>query len=260
MLVSIAGDHAIVISQPAHAAVSGQLARAWGNDQFGAVEPFDDVCLGAELHDIGWIDWEQSPTLNPETGLPHSFMQLSARTHLDIWEHASRRASTFGRYPGLLTSLHFTGLYERFHDYSRDTEVEARDARALVAREHAFQQEAIARLRADKSMVDFASDELLRRNRTLVAVWDGMSLALCHGLAKPRSFGGVPATTGDLTISLEPADDIVRVDPWPFSVDRLIVHADGRILRDRYEDQESLREALASAEWTTVTATLAPVS
>jgi hypothetical protein len=258
MLIRTTGEHVVVITQPAHAAISGQLARTWGNERFGAVEPFDDVCLGAVLHDIGWIDWEQAPTLNAETGLPDSFLQLPTRVHLDIWEHASRRASTFGRYPGLLTSMHFTGLYERFHDYSRDSEDDARDARALVARELTFQDATIARLRADASMARFATDEHLLRNRGLVAVWDGISLALCHGVNETRTFRGVPAAGEDVVMTLAPADRGVTVDPWPFGVDRLTVRADGRILRDRYDDEEAMQRALADAEWTSVGTVLLP--
>jgi hypothetical protein len=258
MLIRTVGEHVVVISQPAHAAISGQLARAWGNARFGAVEPFDDVCLGAVLHDIGWIDWEQAPTLNSETGLPDSFLQLPTRVHLDIWEQASRRAATFGRYPGLLTSMHFTGLYERFHDYSRDSEDDSRDARALVAHELAFQEDTIARLRADATMAGFATDEHLRRNRGLVAVWDGISLALCHGVTEPRTVRGVPAVGEDVEITFAPADDGVSVDPWPFGVERLTVRADGRVLRDRYDEQESMRQALADADWISVKTVLLP--
>jgi hypothetical protein len=43
----------IVIGQPAHAWVSGQIARAWGNERFGHFEPWEDVCLAAEQHDLG---------------------------------------------------------------------------------------------------------------------------------------------------------------------------------------------------------------
>ena len=44
----------IVIGQPAHAWVSGQLARAWGNDRFGHFEPWEEVRLAAEQHDVGY--------------------------------------------------------------------------------------------------------------------------------------------------------------------------------------------------------------
>ena len=59
----------IVITQPAHAWVSGQLARSWGNETFGHFEPPEEVCLAAEQHDIGFLEWEQSPALNRKTGL-----------------------------------------------------------------------------------------------------------------------------------------------------------------------------------------------
>ncbi len=258
MLIQTDGKQALVISQPAHAAISGQIARAWGNERFGAIEPFDAVCLGALLHDIGWVDWEQNPTLNPETGLPHSFLQLSTRFHLGIWDRAARQALTFGSYPALLTSMHFTGLYERFHDYSRDSDDDARDARALVARELAFQDATIARLRADPSMQAHASDDILRRNRELVAAWDGMSLAICHGVTEARVFRGVPAATGDIDLTFAPVEGGVSVDPWPFGVDRLTVRADGRILRGRYEDNDAMLRALADAEWITLETRLLP--
>ena len=48
-------DGPIVITQPAHAWVSGQLAQAWGNESFGEFAPREEVCLAAEQHDIGWL-------------------------------------------------------------------------------------------------------------------------------------------------------------------------------------------------------------
>ena len=41
----------IAITQPMHAWLAGQLARAWGNERFGDVEPLEEVCLGAEQHE-----------------------------------------------------------------------------------------------------------------------------------------------------------------------------------------------------------------
>jgi Protein of unknown function (DUF3891) len=63
----------IVIGQPAHAWVSGQLARAWGNTLVGPVSPWEEVCLAAEQHDLAHSLWERAPTLNPQTGRPYSF-------------------------------------------------------------------------------------------------------------------------------------------------------------------------------------------
>lgn len=258
MLIRMDGQRAILITQPAHAALSGQLARGWGSPLAGPVAPFDAVCLGAQLHDIGWIEWEQAPTLNEATGLPHTFMQLPTRTHLEIWGRAAGWALAFGRYPALLTSMHFTGLYERFHDYERDSPDDARDARALVARERKFQEEIVAALRADDATAGFATDELIARNRQLVALWDGMSLAICHGVTEPRSFRGVPGGDSTYELVLAPVDGGLSVAPWPFVEPGVSVTVDGRVLNERYHDQQTLDDALNTAVWTTIETALVP--
>ena len=50
-----------MIGQPAHAWVSGQLARAWGNAAFPAPAPREPFCLAAEQHDVGWADADLAP-------------------------------------------------------------------------------------------------------------------------------------------------------------------------------------------------------
>ena len=83
MLLRELDEEAVVaIGQAAHAWVSGQIARAWGNARFGAVEPYEEVCLGAEQHDIGMALWDTEPTLNRATGRPHSFIEMPLPLHL----------------------------------------------------------------------------------------------------------------------------------------------------------------------------------
>ena len=113
MLLRPDGDAVIAIGQPAHAWLSGQLARAWGNERFGAVEPWEEVCLAAEQHDAGMAAWERRPTLNTGTGLPRSFMELTLDEHLDIWHSAAPLVLSQSRYAALLVSMHGTALYER---------------------------------------------------------------------------------------------------------------------------------------------------
>ena len=121
----------IAISQPTHAWVSGQLARAWGNERFGPVEPWEDVCLGAEQHDLGWTEWERRPTLNPATGLPRRFFELPTGEHVALWHDASQRMLTQSRYAALLVSLHISTLYER-HNYVNDSPTAAENVAVAV--------------------------------------------------------------------------------------------------------------------------------
>ena len=105
MLLREEPDGVVTIGQPAHAWVSGQLARAWGNERFGEVAPWEEVCLGAEQHDLGMTDWELEPTLNSATGLPHSFIEMPLEAHLRVWSAAPWRMLRQSRYAALLVSI-----------------------------------------------------------------------------------------------------------------------------------------------------------
>src|SRR5437763_3900256 len=103
----------LAIGQASHAWISGQLAHAWGNERFGAVEPHGEVTLAAEQHDLGMALWDLNPSFNPGTGLPHSFMEMPLEVHVELWGAAPRRLLTQCRYAALLVSMHGTRLYER---------------------------------------------------------------------------------------------------------------------------------------------------
>jgi hypothetical protein len=252
-------DGLIVVMQPTHAWVSGQLARAWGNVEFGSVEPSEEVCLGATLHDLGWESWEQRPTLHPRTGRPRRFFELPTDEHVGIWRGASRRALTYGRYPALLVSLHVSGLYQR-HDYTEDTPAEAQAARDFLAQESTFQEELLASLRAEPRYARTTIPDAVRRNQRLVAVWDRLSLALCAGLKAPLSVPDVPAATGAAELTLSPTASGAEVTPWPFRTSQLSLIAEGRRLPNTLTNQDELRTALATAPWTSFAVELSPAA
>jgi hypothetical protein len=254
MLHRETADGPIVIAQPAHAWVSGQLARAWGNALVGPLMPREAVCLAAAQHDIGWTDWELAPTLNPTTGRPHTFMELPLADHLAIWSGAGRLALTQGRYPAVLVSMHFTSLYAQ-RDPARDTAEERVTIQAALDRERAFQENLLATLRAEPVTAALAEPATLARNQRLIAVWDWLSLLLCMGLPGERVVADVPAAGGAIALTLTPIDGDatrVRVNPWPFAASSVTLTVDGRRLPDRFEDVAALRAALVRAPWVTI--------
>ena len=87
----------LAVGQASHAWVCGQLARAWGNECFGAVVPVDEVALGAEQHDVGMADWDLHPVRNPETGLPQSFIEMPLTDNLGLWWAGPSRLVTQSR-------------------------------------------------------------------------------------------------------------------------------------------------------------------
>src|SRR5690349_5662047 len=102
----------LAIGQASHAWISGQLARAWGNERFGLLEPYEEVCLAAEQHDVGMAAWDLEPTFNPRTGLPHSFIEMPIETHLGLWRAGPPKLVSQSRYAALLVARHGLRLYE----------------------------------------------------------------------------------------------------------------------------------------------------
>ena len=253
-------DGYLVVTQPAHAWISGQIAAHWGNEITGDITPRDDVVLAAEQHDIGWLEWEQEPTLNPETGRPRTFRDLATTEHLSVWAPAGPRALVYGPYVAMLVSMHGTGLY-RFHDYSRDTDEEAQAARQFQQRGEAFEEQLIQQMRSDPLYAPFSDSATIERNRRLVAVWDAMSLFLCGGLTEPREIHDVPAQDAATTLQLTPDNascDIVRVEPWPFRAGDVRMTCAGRRLNATFIAEAQMRSALAASDWQRIEILLKP--
>lgn len=209
MLVKPAGgDDVLCIGQASHAWISGQIARAWAEP----FEPYEEICLAAEQHDVGMAEWDRTPSLNPDTGLPHSFAEMPFAAHSRLWLEGPRRLLTASTHAAALVSLHGTRLYEM-----RDLT----DAiGAFLHAQEEFRRE-----------LGFARDDL-EPGSTLVWMWDYLSLAALLGWT-----GQVEGLTVDGP----------RITPWPFAPPTLTVRCEARRLRGRYEDEEAMRAALAAA-------------
>ncbi len=260
MLYRRIGENRICITQPTHAWVSGQLAQVWGNEQFGAIAPYQAVCLGVEQHDIGWLPWEAAPTLNPDTGYPHSFMEVAPEVHTKLWAGAKHLAMPMGRYVALLVSLHGTGLYERFTHWKQSPE-STQIVAAFLKQEQEFQQQLIHSLAQDPAYAPYVIPEAIARNQHLVATLDALSLAICMGVTQQRQLEQVPTATGTITLTLTAiAEQPTRltVEPWCFQSNAVTVVFEGRILKEKATDEHTMRDLLVDAPWVTLTTTLQP--
>jgi len=248
----------LLIGQASHAWISGQLARAWGNERFGSIEPHEEVCLAAEQHDVGMAHWDLAPSRNPDTGLPHSFIEMPLSVHLDLWRRAARRLLTQSRYAALLVSMHGTRLYE-MRDLNAMPADQAGAIRGFFDAQRELQQQLSSSLRADPSTAVAAAPDTVARNSQLIWTWDYLSLATCLGWA-PCSAHGVPTADEPADLSLTPssAPFTLHFDPWPFATDALAVRAEGRRVRGRFYDDDALAAAVEQAAWETLEFELRP--
>src|SRR5437588_882368 len=194
MLLRSEGSSVLAIPQQSHAWISGQLARAWGNDRFPSPEPWEEVCLAAEQHDVGFGDWDLEPALNPDTGLPYSFMEMPLPQHLALWSTAPRRLLAQSRYAALLVSMHGARLYRR-RDLERLPAGQAEAVRAFLRAQSRFQEELIASLRLDLA--------LLERNNQPAWIWDFLSPVICLDWA-PRTAREAPTVEGPMDLEITP--------------------------------------------------------
>lgn len=243
----------LLISQPSHALLSGQMMAAWGAPGFARPDPAPEVILAAEQHDIAWLSWETAPTLDHEKGLPHDFHRLGPAVHAPMWARGVEIArAAWGLWPALLISLHGTRVYTEYMD---PESLPPEDHAAIdrnAAKEAALQADWIARLGAKPEQVE--------RNSALVGVTDALSLALCF--ADPDMAGEAPMEDGS-TRKMQ----LVRrgpsrwsLDPWPFRVDTLTVQCE--VLRlpveVRWTDEAAMRRDLRDAAWSRLAETLVP--
>jgi hypothetical protein len=248
----------IVISQPAHAWVSGQLARYWGNAEFGEFAPHEEMCLAAELHDIGFLEWEKAPTLHAESGRPHQFMNLPTRPHLDLWSQGVLHLLAFSRYAALLVSRHVTHLCQnnKLTRHPRD----AQAIQGFLDQQQAIQSEVLAELRGDPAYAEGTRPDTIERNTRLIAAWDWMSLQCCMGVAGNLALQ-VPRAAGTTALELTSAPHNrarVTVRPWPFRTREVLLVCDGRRLPQTFRDEAALRAEMRQAPVVSVQMTLCP--
>jgi hypothetical protein len=253
----------LLIGQASHAWLSGQLARAWGTKRFGAIEPYEEVCLAAEQHDVGMAGWDLAPSRNPDTGLPYSFIEMPLSMHLDLWSRAARRLLTQSRYAALLVSMHGTRLYE-LRDLNALPNDQADAIRGFFGAQDDFQQQLLSSLRDGASTASTASaaaPDAVARNSRLIWTWDYLSLAICLDWA-PCDAHDVPTAGAPVDLAITPGAEplTIRLDPWPFATEALIVRTEGRRLDAgrRFDSDDALTAALEQAAWETVEFELRP--
>jgi len=236
----------LAISQPAHSWISGQIARAWGNKVFSGFQPFEEMCYAAGQHDIGFLVWENAPTLNQETGLPHTFEELPEQVHFEIWCNGISQLRPVCLYASLVVSLHFCNLCERFHDPDQS------GPSAFLKEQREYQEVARRLLQSDPLLQDAIEAHVLSYHRDLIATWDLLSLQLCRGHSSEFKLPQVPIREGeksDIVVrKIDSPNNVWEVDPWPFNVQSLRTISEGKVFRDRFRELNTMRATLRDAD------------
>jgi hypothetical protein len=253
-------NQVIAISQTAHAWVSGQLARQWGNESFQSFAPVEPLCYAAEQHDRGFLDWERQPTLNPRSGLPHTFENIPLRLHVELRKKSILELKAVSLYAALVTSLYFAG------SMGKQSPVENHEDRQRIAEflqeQTTLQRQLLGSLRKDPYLRSACSDRVIKYNRRLLAAWDQLSVQLCREPDCKFSVTEVPTALDKscrlLVTPVDPNSREVSLEPWPFSKPRVELTCEGHVLDRRFTSEADLRRYLRDAPRVSVIYTLTP--
>ncbi len=244
MIVRYESDGSIVmITQNDHAQLSGLFAAHWGNENFAKPRPYGSLVRAAMFHDRGWIRYETSPQLNPETGKTPNYRDVPTdRAQLEAFEWAGEWLSAIDVYAGLMIAKHRTGLWQgRYgvikHPPARQRAELPPEIETFIARSEGKQKSA-----AEK----FDPDELAI-NYNLLQVWDMMSLYICSNeLLKPDRIEPVPVSysgDGGVAMMLVPMEThAIALDPYPFDQPSLTASVIFRRLTEsKFKDSAELQ-------------------
>lgn len=112
MIVSEAGDHLLLITQPDHAHFAAELLSLWRADGLPGHPRRAGLLFAVREHDNGWRETDAAPRCNRETGRPHDFLSLPREERIELWERGVSRFAGEHPYAALLIVRHAINLHE----------------------------------------------------------------------------------------------------------------------------------------------------
>ena len=247
------GEPHFVITMAEHTEMCGQLARAFGNDRFERLDPFEEVAYAVENHDRGWDGYDANPGLDPTTRLPY----IMARTPTPDVVKTNVGSPEFNEahhpYCGLLSSMHSVGLYNGRYGFSQfvirtqtTTSLSVPEMyRPLVdaVLEHELARQARLKSTLTQSATggSWIEQQHLFQNYKQLQFFDTLSIYFHLRHASERGdqvYIHVPTNReADTTITLKKIDQwVYSLDPFPFASDRLTLVCRGRYVTPFPED------------------------
>ena len=266
-----------VITMKEHMELCGQLARAYGNDRFESLHPYEEVLYVVDNHDRGWDDYDRNPGIDPSNGLPY----LMSRTPAVESVKTNRGSPDFNEahhpYCGLLSSMHTWGLYNKRYGFTqfvvrtRNTvSIQVADPNRpmvdkMLADEVARQARLKAELAKSEATRPWVEENRVFQNYKQLTFFDTLSLYfhLYHASERGEEvYIHVPMTAdSDSNVTVKKlSDQVYSLDPFPFAGDTLKLSCRGRYARPFANDfpADKVGAALASMPTDTQTYQLVP--
>jgi Protein of unknown function (DUF3891) len=225
---SLAGGSRLAVLMHEHTALSVQFARAFGNDRFEAIWPYELMYYIIGNHDAGWAEFDRNPVTDEATGLPYNLVETPAE-YITV---TSQRSPDFNEryhpYCGLMSSMHSWGLYNGRYGLSNMVLIDKipPQDRPLAQRMLDGEIERQKRLKAEIAKKPQAASWLepkhLFQNYKQLQFCDTLALYFhrtCPSQRAPLEFEHVPLNAEkDVSITIQPREDgVYALSPYPFA-------------------------------------------
>jgi hypothetical protein len=248
------GEPHFVSTMVEHMRLCGQMARGFGNDEFEALTPFEQVIYVVENHDRGWDQYDKNPGLDPDTRLPY----LMARTPPPDTVKTNRGSPDHNEahhpYCGLLSSMHTWGLYNKRYGFSQFVVPVRKTVSIPISEEHktliqtmleaelARQKHLKERL-VDMGFPDGGDEKRIVQNYKQLQFFDTLALYFHLRNATERgaeTFIHVPANReDDRNVAVRKLDETTySLDPYPFGSDSVAFECEGRYMAPYPADRD----------------------
>jgi hypothetical protein len=243
----------------------GQLARAYGNDRFESLEPYEEVLYVVDNHDRGWDDYDLNPGIDPNTRLPYLMSCTPLVDALKTNSGSPDFNEAHHPYCGLLSSMHTWGLYNRRYGYTQfvvrtrdNVSIQVSDPNRpmvdeMLANELQRQGHLKQALATNERTRPWIEDKHLFQNYKQLTFFDTLALYFHLRHASERGeevYIHVPMTAqSDTNITVRKLSErSYSLDPFPFAGDMLTLTCRGRYVRPFADDfpVEKVGAALAS--------------
>ena len=224
MIVVPAESSFLLITQPDHAHLAGEILSLWRADGLPDNPRRDDLLFAAREHDNGWREADAAPRWDAERGRPHDFITLPARERIAVWERGVCRFAAERPYASLLIARHALNLFggrrgeeewDRLLDFLTDFE------NGLIERTG-------------------VEPETLEEDYRWLDLADQISLAACAQWREPAGRYGV---------HIAPSDGAIGIAPFPLAGATTFRVACRRIPRRACRGDADLGGELAAARW-----------
>jgi Protein of unknown function (DUF3891) len=258
------GEAHFVMTMAEHMQMCGQMARAFGNDQFARLDPYEEMMYVVDNHDRGWDEYDANPGLDDDQ-LPYIMSRTPTLENMKTNRVSPEFNEKHHSYCGLISSMHSWGLYNKRYGFSRfvvrarmTTSITVKNTYqpavdAMLANEIERQKRLKAKLANDPRTASWAQDRRIIQSYKQLQFFDTLALYfnLYHATERgEQDYVHVPLNAeADATLTLRKVSDgVYSLAPFPFTSDRLKLVCPGRYAKPFPDgfDPSKVGEALRS--------------